>query len=84
MYNKEAYQALPRMIRLSEREFAIVFPHDIGFEIYCYFINYLVYPMELKWKPDVIAWATTKPGEELISSCALFSSSRRNTWPIRR
>ncbi len=44
-YNKETYQAIPRLTKLSDRKFAITFPYDINFEIYCYFINYVNYPM---------------------------------------
>jgi hypothetical protein len=67
MYNKENYQAQPRLIKLSEQEFAITFPYDIDFEIYCYFINYLRYPMELTWMPDVKAWTTTKTSDSWIT-----------------
>ena len=62
-YNKEENQALPKMTKLSESEFAITFPQDIDFEIFCYFINYIKYPMEVKWRPDVVAWTTTKKGD---------------------
>lgn len=67
MYNKESYQAQPRLTKLSEREFAITFPYDINFEIYCYFVNYIEYPMELKWTADVIGWTTTKSGDIWIT-----------------
>ncbi len=43
MYNKERFQAQPRLYKLSERQFAITFPYDIEFEIYCYFVNYVHY-----------------------------------------
>ena len=67
MYNKKNYQAQPRLIKLSEREFAITFPYDVDFEIYCYFINYLKYPMGLTWAPDVSAWTTTKNSDTWIT-----------------
>ena len=67
MYNKESYQAQPRLTKLSEREFAITFPYDIHFEIYCYFVNYIEYPMELKWTADVTGWTTTKSGDIWIT-----------------
>ena len=67
MYNKESYQAQPRLTKLSEREFAITFPYDINFEIYCYFVNYLEYPMELQWTADVTGWTTPKSGEIWIT-----------------
>lgn len=63
MYNKEKFQAQPRLYKLSETEFAITFPYDINFEIYCYFINYIPNPKDIQWQPNVIAWATTKPAD---------------------
>src|SRR5690606_39859468 len=45
MYNKESFQAQPRLYKLNESQFAITFPYDIKFEIYCYFVNYVHYPM---------------------------------------
>jgi hypothetical protein len=67
MYNKESFQAQPRLTKLTEREFAITFPYDIDFEIFCYFVNYIEYPMELKWTPDVTAWTTTKSSDTWIT-----------------
>lgn len=59
MYNKESFQAQPRLYKLSERQFAIAFPYDIEFEIYCYFLNYLNYPMGFDKSFDSTAWETT-------------------------
>jgi hypothetical protein len=67
MYNKESFQVQPRLTKLTEREFAITFPYDIDFEIFCYFVNYIEYPMELKWTPDVTAWTTTKSSDTWIT-----------------
>src|SRR5690606_27495310 len=33
MYNEESFQAQPRLYELNERQFAIIFPFDIEFEI---------------------------------------------------
>jgi hypothetical protein len=67
MYNKESFQARPRLTKFTEREFAITFPYDIDFEIFSYFINYIEYPMELQWAADVTAWATTKSSDTWIT-----------------
>ena len=67
MYNKENYQALPSVYKLSERQFAITFPFDIEFEIYCYFINYVHYPMGFDKSFDVSGWTTTKSGQSWIT-----------------
>ena len=67
MYNKESFQAQPRLTKLTEREFAITFPYNIDFEIFCYFINYIKYPIELKWSAGVTAWTTTKSSDTWIT-----------------
>ena len=67
MYNKESFQAQPRLIKFSDGELAITFPYDINFEIYCYFINYIPNPMDIKWQPRVTAWATTKSSDTWIT-----------------
>ncbi|HTE24042.1 hypothetical protein [Flavitalea sp.] len=63
MYNKDNYLAIPRLIKLMERQFAIVFPYDIDFQTYCYFINYLEFPLELERSLDVTGWATVNGSE---------------------
>jgi hypothetical protein len=67
MYNKENFQAQPRLTKLTEREFVITFPYNMDFEIFCYFINYIEYPMELTWSPDLTAWTTTKNSDTWIT-----------------
>lgn len=66
-YNKEMYQAIPRLTKLSERKFAITFPYDINFEIYCYFINYVNYPMGFDRHFKTVGWTTTKPTDTWIT-----------------
>ena len=67
MYNKEKYQAQPRLYKLSEKQFAITFPYDIEFEFFCYFINYVRYPMGFDKSFEVTGWTTTKSGETWIT-----------------
>jgi hypothetical protein len=67
MYNKEEYQAQPRLTKISEREFAITFPFDIEFEIFCYFINYVHYPMGFDRSFSVTGWTTTQSGDNWIT-----------------
>ena len=69
MYNEKNYKTLPRLLKLSERDFAIIFPYDIDFEIYCYFINYLNYPIEIKWDARVTGWTTATPSEWIPEKC---------------
>ena len=67
MYNKERYQAQPRLTKITEREFAITFPFDIDFEIFCYFINYVQYPMGFDKAFNATGWTTTKRGDNWIT-----------------
>jgi hypothetical protein len=67
MYNEESLKAQLQLTTVSEQKFVITFPYNIDFETFCYFINYLTYPMELKWSPDVTAWTTTISTEMWIT-----------------
>jgi hypothetical protein len=67
LYNTADYQARPRLNKLSDRGFAITFPYNIDFDIFCYFINYIQYPNEIKWAVHVSGWATTKMGDNWIT-----------------
>jgi hypothetical protein len=67
MYNKESYQAQPRLSKITEREFAITFPFDIAFENFCYFVNYVHYPMGFDKSFSVTGWTTTKNGDTWIT-----------------
>jgi hypothetical protein len=66
MYNKEKNQAKPRLYKLNESQFAITFPFDIEFEIFCYFVNYVHYPMGFDKSFSVTAWETTKQANSWI------------------
>jgi len=59
-YNKKTYQAIPRLTKLSDKKFAVTFPYDINFEIFCFFINYVNYPMGFDRHFKTIGWTTTK------------------------
>jgi hypothetical protein len=77
MYNEKTYQALPRLIKLSEKEFAIIFPYDLDFEIYCYFVNYMKYPIGIKWNANIVGWVTAStndwiPEQSLNKKIMLF------------
>ncbi|HAD98478.1 MAG TPA: hypothetical protein DCG19_13800 [Cryomorphaceae bacterium] len=66
MYNKDSFKALPRLTEISESKSLVTFPYDIGFEMYCYFINYLHYAENITHNPKVFGWTTTKPGDEWV------------------
>jgi len=67
IYNKSQYLAMPRLWTLSSNSYAITFPYDIDFATYCFAINFLKYPMNIKWQSKVYAWATTKQGDDWIT-----------------
>lgn len=66
-YNRETYQAIPRLTKLSDKKFAINFPYDINFEIYCYFINYVNYPMGFDRHFKTVGWTTTRPTDTWVT-----------------
>ncbi len=59
IYNQDSYQVLPKLTIISENEFVITFPKDIDFEIFCFFVNYLHYPIDISYSPNIKGWATT-------------------------
>jgi hypothetical protein len=67
IYNKEEYAALPRLFEIDAYSYAVTFPYDVDFMTFCFVINFLKYPMDIKWNADVKAWATTKHGDEWIT-----------------
>ena len=67
LYNKETFQAIPRLTQLTDKKFAITFPYDINFETYCYFINYLNYPMGFDRHFKTVGWTTTKSSDNWIT-----------------
>lgn len=75
MYNKDNFAALPRLWQLSSTSFAVTFPYDADFATFCFAINYLKYPSNIKWNAQVRAWATTKPGDDWIPSQATNKES---------
>ncbi len=67
IYNKENYQAQPRLYKTDNTSFTITFPYDIEFEIFCYFVNYVRYPMGFNKSFEVTGWTTTKSGQTWIT-----------------
>jgi hypothetical protein len=49
--------------------YAILFPYDIDFEIFCYFVNYLKYPENIQlidYSLDITAWGSNT-SQKMIS-----------------
>ena len=62
-YNQGGYVALPTLHIISDSHCAITFPYDIDFERFCYFVNFIHYPFDIVYTPDIKAWTTTKKGD---------------------
>jgi hypothetical protein len=67
MYNQEDWAALPRLIKTDDDKFAVIFPYDIDFEMFCYFVNYMAYPEGLNISPEIIAWTTANAHDNWIA-----------------
>lgn len=67
-YNEVEYRVLPRLVQFSPKQFAIIFPHDISFQYFCFFVNYASYPIGFDEPFEVIAWASTKKGELWVTA----------------
>jgi hypothetical protein len=66
MYNKEAYMALPRLAKTSDGVYHISFPYDVDIDVFCFFVNYMAYPIELKWQAEVTGWATVAADDDFV------------------
>lgn len=66
MSNQNQIDIRPRLTILAN-QFVITFPYGIGFDQFCFLINYLKYANELCLKPDyrpvIRAWCTPKEGD---------------------
>lgn len=66
-YSNDAYPVVLRLSQVSTDTFVVTFPYDIDFVTFCFAVNFLKYPTDIKWESSVKAWATAKPGEEWIT-----------------
>ncbi|MBU2018003.1 MAG: hypothetical protein KJ941_00025 [Bacteroidetes bacterium] len=58
---------ISRLHKTDNNKTVITFPYDIDFEIFCYYINYLKYPMGLNYNANVRGWTTTKPNDNWLN-----------------
>lgn len=61
MYNDNEYKSILQLTKVSNNKFVITFPYDMDFETYCYLLNYICYPMDIKKQFYAIGWATVNP-----------------------
>src|ERR1700750_254632 len=39
MYNQQDYAAIPNLTKINDSLFVITFPHDLSFDMLCFFVN---------------------------------------------
>ncbi|MCF3112078.1 hypothetical protein LL912_25040 [Niabella sp. CC-SYL272] len=59
-HNREMLQVIPVVTKITDQQFAIIFPYDVSFDIFCSFINYLNYPKGYGRRFYAIGWTTTR------------------------
>lgn len=66
-YRHEVNPILPRLYQINDKQFVVTFPYDLGFEIFCFFVNYVCYPKGFDKNFSVVGWTTTKRGDKWIT-----------------
>lgn len=66
-YNQKSFQILPTLSKLSDKKFAVTFPYNVNFVIYCYFINYMNYPEGYDKQFKTVGWTTTRSTDTWIT-----------------
>ncbi|MGJ7033803.1 hypothetical protein [Niabella hirudinis] len=59
-HNREMLQVIPAVTKMTDLLFAITFPYNVSFEIFCTLINYLNYPKGDNRRFYAMGWATTR------------------------
>jgi hypothetical protein len=57
-YNANDFAAVLRVWKVSSNKFAITFPFDTDFNIFCFLINSLQYPGNVEWNAEITGWMT--------------------------
>ena len=58
---------ISKLHKADNNRVIITFPYDIEFEIFCYYVNYLKYPMDLNYKANVTGWSSTKSTDNWLN-----------------
>lgn len=67
LYNGDMGQMYPCLSQVGDQEFIITFPYDIDFELFCYLINYICYPLKATGTmPEVVGWTKAADGNGWI------------------
>ena len=69
--NKDIGKIINIKLTILTDQYVVTFPHDIDFDILCYFINYIEYAHELSlkldYKPEVYCWYKTKNDDKWMT-----------------
>lgn len=69
-YNKPKQSHLKpvsKIWKITDSKAIITFPYDIDFEIFCYYVNYIKYPIGIEYSPAIQAWTTTKAEDNWLN-----------------
>jgi len=58
---------ISKLYKIESKRIVITFPYDIDFNIFCYYVNYLKYPMDLNYKANVTGWTSTKATDNWLN-----------------
>lgn len=62
-YNQKKFVAIPKLLVFDDCQ-AVLFPYDIDFEYFCYFVNHIRYGRGSSFpKTEVTGWTITKEGD---------------------
>jgi len=56
-----------RLTDLGANKVAVAFPFDIGFDPFCFAVNFLKYPIDMQWAAQITGWATPRIGDAWIT-----------------
>lgn len=65
-YNEDGPAVIPKLTRFSDEECVVTFPHDVPFDLFCFFVNYMYYPVGIFYKAEIKAWTTTQLADEWV------------------
>ncbi len=69
-YNNEEFLVSARLTEVDEKTAVITFPFDVDFDVFCYFVNCIIYAHYTKHEPVIKSWATISANEgEFLKDC---------------
>src|SRR5690606_1342336 len=68
MINEMEYHVIIKLVRIDPNTCLLLFPYEIDFKYYCYLLNYLEFPLYLKFNAKVTGWLTSKKIDQWIDN----------------